>query len=105
MIDILARQDGLQSGGRRLEQFQRFCKCAFTFGSHVGANSAPGTEVVQVRDGATKEGLVAHTDLCDRMLENPSDESVVRWGNDGDSFVVLEVCRERCRAGYNKPNR
>ena len=25
------------------------------------------------------------------MLENPSDESVVRWGNDGDSFVVLEV--------------
>ncbi|EOA84780.1 uncharacterized protein SETTUDRAFT_91900 [Exserohilum turcica Et28A] len=24
------------------------------------------------------------------MLENPSDESVVRWGNDGDSFVVLE---------------
>ena len=28
-----------------------------------------------------------------RMLENPSDESVVRWGNDGDSFVVLEVCR------------
>jgi hypothetical protein len=26
-------------------------------------------------------------------LENPSDESVVRWGNDGDSFVVLEVCR------------
>jgi len=26
------------------------------------------------------------------MLENPSDESVVRWGNDGDSFVVLEVC-------------
>ena len=27
------------------------------------------------------------------MLENPSDESVVRWGNDGDSFVVLEVRR------------
>ena len=26
------------------------------------------------------------------MLESPSDESVVRWGNDGDSFVVLEVC-------------
>jgi osomolarity two-component system response regulator SKN7 len=25
-----------------------------------------------------------------KMLENPSDESVVRWGNDGDSFVVLE---------------
>ena len=26
-----------------------------------------------------------------RMLENPADESVVRWGNEGDSFVVLEV--------------
>lgn len=25
------------------------------------------------------------------MLENPTDENVVRWGNDGDSFVVLEV--------------
>ncbi|KAF2858868.1 response regulator, partial [Piedraia hortae CBS 480.64] len=25
-----------------------------------------------------------------RMLENPQDESVVRWGNDGNSFVVLE---------------
>lgn len=34
------------------------------------------------------------TNACARMLENPSDESVVRWGNDGDSFVVLEVgCR------------
>jgi osomolarity two-component system response regulator SKN7 len=31
-----------------------------------------------------------HADVPDRMLENPSDESVVRWGNDGDSFVVLE---------------
>ncbi|KAI9696627.1 MAG: kinase-regulated stress-responsive transcription factor skn7 [Bogoriella megaspora] len=25
-----------------------------------------------------------------KMLESPSDESVVRWGNEGDSFVVLE---------------
>lgn len=25
------------------------------------------------------------------MLENPSDESVVRWGDNKDSFVVLEV--------------
>lgn len=25
-----------------------------------------------------------------KMLENPTDENVVRWGNDGDSFVVLE---------------
>jgi len=26
-----------------------------------------------------------------RMLENPTDENVVRWGNESDSFVVLEV--------------
>lgn len=25
------------------------------------------------------------------MLESPQDESVVRWGNEGDSFVVLEA--------------
>lgn len=25
------------------------------------------------------------------MLESPSDTSVVRWGDEGDSFVVLEV--------------
>ena len=29
------------------------------------------------------------------MLESPQDESVVRWGNEGDSFVVLEVSRIR----------
>ena len=26
-----------------------------------------------------------------RMLEDPSYDQVVRWGNEGDSFVVLEV--------------
>lgn len=26
-----------------------------------------------------------------RMLEDPSYASVVRWGDEGDSFVVLEV--------------
>ena len=25
------------------------------------------------------------------MLENPQDDTVVRWGDGGDSFVVLEV--------------
>ena len=27
-----------------------------------------------------------------RMLEDSSYNEVVRWGNEGDSFVVLEVC-------------
>ena len=30
-------------------------------------------------------------DGYDRMLEDPSYASVVRWGDEGDSFVVLEV--------------
>lgn len=29
-----------------------------------------------------------------RMLESPQDESVVRWGREGDSFVVLEACSQ-----------
>lgn len=28
-----------------------------------------------------------------RMLEDPSYSEIVRWGDDGDSFVVLEVMR------------
>jgi len=32
-----------------------------------------------------------HVNKERRMLEDPSYESVVRWGNEGDSFVVLEV--------------
>ena len=55
------------------------------------ANIALGTQAVQVRRGRWFEMSRKLADLCDRMLENPSDESVVRWGNDGDSFVVLEV--------------
>jgi len=55
-----------------------------------------------VTDGGAYLGC--HTDICSRMLENPSDESVVRWGNDGDSFVVLEVGRRihRSRAPLEK---
>ena len=26
------------------------------------------------------------------MLEDPSYAEIVRWGDDGTSFVVLEVC-------------
>lgn len=26
------------------------------------------------------------------MLEDPTYESIVRWGEGGESFVVLEVC-------------
>jgi hypothetical protein len=33
------------------------------------------------------------TYLVYRMLEDPSYESIVRWGEGGESFVVLEVCR------------
>jgi osomolarity two-component system response regulator SKN7 len=49
-----------------------------------------GSQALQVRCHFTADQPVP-TNPCARMLENPSDESVVRWGNDGDSFVVLEV--------------
>lgn len=32
-----------------------------------------------------------NTNLAIRMLEDPSYASIVRWGDEGDSFVVLEV--------------
>jgi hypothetical protein len=31
--------------------------------------------------------------VCLRMLEDPTYASIVRWGDEGDSFVVLEVMR------------
>ena len=31
--------------------------------------------------------------FLDRMLEDPSYSEIVRWGDEGDSFVVLEVMR------------
>lgn len=38
------------------------------------------------------------------MLENPQDESVVRWGDQGDSFVVLEVREQETRHQPTTPS-
>lgn len=38
------------------------------------------------------------------MLESPQDESVVRWGNEGDSFVVLEACFPPAHHHHLSPN-
>lgn len=35
--------------------------------------------------------ITNHISLADRMLEEPQYANVVRWGNGGKSFVVLEV--------------
>ena len=55
------------------------------------ADNLVGAQAVQV---SRWHALLAHaiqlTHSC-RMLESPQDESIVRWGNEGDSFVVLEV--------------
>lgn len=51
-----------------------------------------GSQAVQVRRHHALVLKSPFADARDRMLENPTDENVVRWGNDGDSFVVLEVC-------------
>lgn len=39
---------------------------------------------------ATSTRIAVLTDGC-RMLEDKTHEDVVRWGDEGDSFVVLEV--------------
>lgn len=36
------------------------------------------------------------------MLEDPTYSSIVRWGDERDSFVVLEVCS---RGSWQSPNR
>jgi hypothetical protein len=53
----------------------------------------PGSQAVQVRGDPKRPPRPrrAYLQNNSRMLENPTDESVVRWGNEGDSFVVLEV--------------
>ncbi|EGP86598.1 unnamed protein product [Zymoseptoria tritici ST99CH_1A5] len=44
-------------------------------------------------DNSSNQGANNSSDFVRKlykMLENPQDESIVRWGNEGDSFVVLE---------------
>ena len=36
------------------------------------------------------------------MLEDPSYESIVRWGEAGESFVVLEVCQMNCASSLTE---
>ena len=50
-----------------------------------------GAQAIQVRV-RLQRWFVMDTNHLRRMLESPQDESVVRWGNEGDSFVVLEAC-------------
>lgn len=52
-----------------------------------------GSQIIQVRWPflTVSDPRRALTRSDPRMLEDPSYESVVRWGNEGDSFVVLEV--------------
>ena len=54
-----------------------------------------GSQAVSVCSLAV-HGLIRDVELMRfRMLESPQDESIVRWGNEGDSFVVLEACIAR----------
>ena len=62
-----------------------------------------GAEIIQVcpttRAGKSETAYrpcKRDTDGCHRMLEDPSYSSVVRWGDEMDSFVVLEVTDRGC---------
>jgi hypothetical protein len=55
------------------------------------ANRLAGPQVIQVSYN-THALLHIETDTyLSRMLEDPSYDQVVRWGKEGDSFVVLEA--------------
>ena len=41
-----------------------------------------------------------HADSRQRMLEDPTYSQVVRWGDEGDSFVVLEVGTKTMMVGH-----
>jgi hypothetical protein len=45
-----------------------------------------------------------HVNGLHRMLEDPSYGHVVRWGKEGDSFVVLEVCMQEIKRPRKEPN-
>lgn len=34
------------------------------------------------------------------MLEDPANQDVARWGNDGDTFIIVEVGIESVLASY-----
>lgn len=76
----------------------RFGRCLFAMdnqgagGGGGGANNSSDFVRKLYKYGVTWSWRVFHkTDKrCGRMLEDPSYSSVVRWGDDGDSFVVLE---------------
>ena len=49
---------------------------------------------------------VAANALNSRMLEDPSYDTIVKWGDGGESFVVIEVCSHvpvHVAAGPNLP--
>lgn len=73
------------------------------------ANAVPGAKAVQVwiQPMLVVVPYILHTtNRIPRMLEDPSYESVVRWANEGDSFVVLEVSQSQGSAivQYTDPN-
>lgn len=53
------------------------------------ANKTAGSQTLQVRVGFA--GWREWEIDVNRMLEDSQYESIVRWGDEGDSFVVLEV--------------
>ncbi|KAI9735860.1 MAG: kinase-regulated stress-responsive transcription factor skn7 [Cirrosporium novae-zelandiae] len=58
--------------------------------SNAGATSNSSDFVSSPLQDDQNPPMVEFTLIRNRMLEDPSYSSVVRWGDDGDSFVVLE---------------
>lgn len=87
------------SGGRgqckQLQRLRRF-SMLFAIASYVSAILTEvvmllGSKALQVWDPFPVDLCKTFSKSMNRMLEDPSYSQVVRWGDDGESFVVLEV--------------
>ena len=96
--NALRRQHGrpAEYWWRERKQLQRFCKLPSTIhrpGKRRLAHFCPGAKALQVFQPSYNYPFFHghHANQMKRMLEDPSYSQVVRWGDDGGSFVVLEV--------------
>ena len=97
-------QNGGAAGANNSSDFVR-CHSSGILSRPDPLTATIGAKVVQVSDTARfranrariEQGAIStdSTDGYHRMLEDPSYASVVRWGDEMDSFVVLEVSMNR----------
>ena len=97
-------EHGRERGRRRgRKQFERFCglqvlavisPCSGQTADPFMFRCESCTSMQYSLMGIVKQRSNIRADIANRMLEDPTYAAVVRWGDEGDSFVVLEVKNE-----------